>query len=200
MILKNHSSVMLGESSLSWCDSFTWKMVLKWPFISDMGGDCALPLLKSLNCVSRVLFRRWFWDGHSEEGTLHVHLWGLSGHRPLWVKRVLLRRWSWNGCSLVTLGNTLHILWNGLPGDRALRVGRVTFIRWPWNGQSFVPLEETLYSHCQFISCFWNVCVIVFNLKKYLYYSGNHMITLENGMKERTYLFYIMVLKADFCM
>ena len=65
--------------------SYTWKMVLKWQFISD-----------------------------TREDTLQILNSGFPDQRDLQGGIVLLTRCSWNGHSLMTLGKRLHVHCSGL--------------------------------------------------------------------------------------
>ena len=65
-----------------------------------------------------------------------------------------------------------------------------------WQDTQLWHLEETVHSHCWLISWCWNVCLC--NLTEYLYYRGNFMIVIENGLKETNNIYHIMILNGRF--
>ena len=100
--------VYQGQSSSS-SKSFTWKIVLKWPFFgdtrdkmlhthcSDLLGDRALWVSSSLHgCCLEIAICWWFWR------ILHVHCSVLPGHRALWADHFTWKMvWKW-----LFIGNT----------------------------------------------------------------------------------------------
>ena len=112
---------------------------------SGLLGDRTLP-------VTRVLLRRWSWNGPSlVTGRLCTFIVQVYWKTKLFIDDiiVLFRRWSWNGHLSVTLGKTLHVHCSRLLDDRGLWVDTIVLLgKWSWSGCSLVMQEIALHVHC----------------------------------------------------
>ena len=126
------------QSSSSLYNSFTWKMVLKMPFIIDSGKTLLCTFIFQVSWETkhlpgdRVLWVSRFAFKHGLKMAVHWWHWGslcllikvswktehLPGDRALWISRVVLERCSWKGHLLMTLWKLLNVCLS-LLGDRA---------------------------------------------------------------------------------
>ena len=96
----------LGDKSLiSWYNSFTQKMVLKWPFVSNTGNDCMFIAqfsqetelwVKKDSFTLKMVLKRLFISDSGDDSAVHIHWSGLQETASNWydsfIGKMVLRR------------------------------------------------------------------------------------------------------------